>query len=208
MELPTSRGDQMRKIVPAFLVLLNIVEIILYLLHKRTIDEDMAQWKKYHPYPKEGILSLNYLLWFYKSFRAVFIYRTIGSKRALYLLKPLLKRPPVGIEIDGKIGGGLLITHNMGCIINVASAGKNLSVAQGVTIGAGKADSAGRNTPIIGDNVSVLTNSVLFGAIQIGNNVKIGAGTILNKSVPDNCTVVGNPARIVSRDGIKCDERL
>lgn len=198
----------MKKIAPILLVWLNVVEILLYLFHKDIIDEDMKQWKKYHPYSKEGILSLNYLLWFYKSFRAVFIYRTIGSKRYLYVLKWFIKRPPIGIEIYGKIEAGLLITHNMGCVINVTQAGKNLSVSQGVTIGAGKANSEGRNTPVIGDNVCILTNTVVFGGISIGNNVKIGAGSVLNKSVPDNCTVVGNPARVVCRNGIKCDEQL
>ena len=187
----------MKKIAPVFLIWMNLIEIILYLCNKEIIDADMKQWKKYHPYNKEGILSLNYLLWFYKSFRSVFIYRTIGSRRHLYVLKPFVKHPPVGIEIYGKIDGGLMVSHNMGSIINVYKAGKNLTVAQGVTIGAGKANAEGRNTPIVGDNVKVLTNAVVFGGIDIGNNVTIGAGTVLFSSVPDNCTVVGNPARII-----------
>ena len=47
-----------------------------------------------------------------------------------------------------------------------------------------------------------------FGPIKIGNNVVIGAGSVVTKSVPDNCTVVGNPARIIRRDGIKVNESL
>lgn len=77
------------------------------------------------------------------------------------------------------------------------SAGDNLTVAQCVTIGKGKSNSEGRSAPIIGNDVWICPNSVVFGPINIGNNVKIGAGTVLFKSVPDNCTVVGNPARIV-----------
>lgn len=190
----------MKKIMPIFMIWMNIIEVILYLCKKSILDADMKQWKKYHPYSKEGILSLNYLLWFYKSFRSVFIYRTIGTNRYLYPLKFVIKRPPVGIEILGNIGGGLLITHNLGSIINVTCAGENLSVSQGVTIGAGKANAEGRNTPIIGNNVKVLTNAVVFGGIDIGDNVTIGAGTVLFSSVPDNCTVVGNPARIIKHD--------
>lgn len=115
----------------------------------------------------------------------------------MYLLKPIIKHPPIGIEILGHIGEGLLITHNLGSIINVTRAGENLSVSQGVTIGAGKANAEGRNTPIIGNNVKVLTNAVVFGGIDIGDNVTIGAGTVLFTSVPDNYTVVGNPGRII-----------
>lgn len=48
----------------------------------------------------------------------------------------------------------------------------------------------------------------MIGDITIGNNVVIGAGSVVTKSVPDNCTVVGNPARIIRRDGIKVNESL
>ena len=48
----------------------------------------------------------------------------------------------------------------------------------------------------------------MIGDIKIGNNVVIGAGSVVTKSVPDNCTVVGNPARIIRRDGIKVNESL
>ena len=57
--------------------------------------------------------------------------------------------------------------------------------------------------PTIGDNVSIGCNAVIAGDIQIGNNVKIGAGCVVVKSVPDNCTVIGNPAIIVRKDGEK-----
>ena len=81
-------------------------------------------------------------------------------------------------------------------------------MAQCVTIGKGHKNDEGRDTPIIGDNVWICPNCVVFGGINIGNNVVIGAGTILNKSVPDNCTVVGNPVRIVKMNGEKCEIAL
>lgn len=83
-----------------------------------------------------------------------------------------------------------------------------MTVAQGVTIGVGSPDALGRTKPIIGENVWICTNAVVFGPITIGDNVTIGAGSIVNKSVPDNCVVVGNPARIVKRDGVACDQPL
>lgn len=53
--------------------------------------------------------------------------------------------------------------------------------------------------PIIGNNVKIYANSLILGGITIGDNVIIGAASVVLKSVPDNCTVVGNPARIVKQ---------
>lgn len=55
------------------------------------------------------------------------------------------------------------------------------------------------DTPSFGDNVSVYANAVVVGNISIGNNVSVGAGAVVTKSVPDNCTVVGNPMRIIKK---------
>ena len=59
-----------------------------------------------------------------------------------------------------------------------------------------------------GDNVTIMPNSVVTGGITIGNNVTIGAGSVVLKSVPDNCLVVGNPARIIKLNGEKVDIKL
>lgn len=53
--------------------------------------------------------------------------------------------------------------------------------------------------PVIGDNVKICTGAIVCGDITIGNNVIIGAGSVVFKSIPDNCVVVGNPARIIKR---------
>ena len=62
--------------------------------------------------------------------------------------------------------------------------------------------------PWLGDNVDVGANVVVIGGVRIGNNVKIGAGSVVTKDVPDNCTVVGNPARIIYKDGQRVDISL
>ena len=67
-------------------------------------------------------------------------------------------------------------------------------MAQNVTIGRNFGD---KKVPEIGNDVYIGTGSVLFGEIRIGNNVIIGANTLVNKNVPDNCIVVGNPMRII-----------
>ena len=54
--------------------------------------------------------------------------------------------------------------------------------------------------PTIGDNVIIYPNSVIVGNISIGSNVIIGAGSVVVSSVPDNCVIAGNPAKIISKD--------
>lgn len=199
--------DKIRKIAPVLLFWTITIEYILYMKNRHIIDEDMHRYIQYTPYEKPGALSLCYLLLFYKPFRSVFLLRTVNSgwKR---VLKPFLKKPLPSIELFGKYEGGVLVLHKMGCVCLAERVGKNFTIAQGVTVGKGHMNNEGRDVPIIGDNVWISTNAVVFGGITIGNDVKIGAGTVLNKSVPDGCTVVGNPARIVKRNGLRIDEKL
>lgn len=62
--------------------------------------------------------------------------------------------------------------------------------------------------PVIGDNVKICANAIVIGGITIGDNVTIGAGSVVTKSVPSDCVVAGNPARIIRRGGVRCDEPL
>ena len=94
------------------------------------------------------------------------------------------------------MGGGIAIYHGHGTIIDAHRIGKNFSVYQGVTIGRNRHDHEDISNPIIGDNVTVFTNAVVAGGIHIGNNVKIGAGAVVMKDVPDNSVVIGNPCVI------------
>ena len=72
-----------------------------------------------------------------------------------------------------------------------------------MTLGNGKT-----GAPLIGDNVRIMTGATVFGSITIGDNVTIGANSVVNKDVPSGCTVVGNPARIVKQGGEKVDLAL
>lgn len=83
--------------------------------------------------------------------------------------------------------------------MNLYKAGKNLSVYQGVTIGNKGHGSRSEITPTIGDNVSICANATVIGGIKIGNNVVIGAGSVVTKDVPDNCVAYGNPAVLKKR---------
>lgn len=203
------KAANVKKYISILFLWVNVFSFMMYLFERRKVNSDLERLEYRLPFKRIGILSLNYALLFMKTFRAVFQYRTAGKHPALKLISWLTLPAPSCIEIAGEIGDGFMIFHNMGCVIYPYKAGKNLSVGHGVTIGrSDKPNEDGIDSPIIGDNVHISTNAIVFGPIHIGNNVIIGAGTVLNKSVPDNCTVVGNPARIVKRDGVKCNQPL
>ena len=95
------------------------------------------------------------------------------------------------------IGEGMVAWHGFSTIIFARSIGKNFSTFQNVTVGrSGGSHSEEDNIPIIGDNVQICTGAVVVGNIKIGNNVIIGGNCFVNKDVPDNSIVVGNPMKI------------
>lgn len=104
-----------------------------------------------------------------------------------------------GIEIHpgAVIGQGLFIDHGSGVVIGeTAVIGDNVTLYQGVTLG-GTGKDTGKRHPTIGDGVTIGAGAKVLGPITLGNHVKVGAGAIVLKDVPDQCTVVGNPGRIV-----------
>lgn len=103
---------------------------------------------------------------------------------------------------SAKIGNNFTLGYwGLGIVIHSDTViGNNVTVAQNVTIGRNFGD---KKVPVIGNDVYIGTGSVVFGEISIGNNVIIGSNTLVNKSVPDNCTVVGNPMRIVVQNRVK-----
>lgn len=123
----------------------------------------------------------------------------------IFLLGQKIIEITTGISIPAsvQIGHSLYIGHFGGIIINPkAVIGSNCNISQGVTIGISGAD-ANRGIPIIGDDVYIGANSVIAGKIKIGNNVLIGACSLVNRSVLDNSVVIGVPAVVVSSNGSK-----
>src|SRR5690606_13272239 len=93
---------------------------------------------------------------------------------------------------------GMLTGHPYSTIINAIEIGENFYINHLVTIGEEKG-----KKPVIGNNVSIYTGAIIIGDISIGNNCVIGAGSVVTKSIPDNCVVVGNPAKIIKQNGTK-----
>lgn len=110
-----------------------------------------------------------------------------------------------GIEIHpgARIGKGFFIDHGAGVVIGqTVVIGDNVTLYQGVSLG-GTGKERGKRHPTIGNNVIIGAEAIVLGNIMIGDNSRVGAGALVTKSVPADCTVVGNPARIIVREGKK-----
>lgn len=95
------------------------------------------------------------------------------------------------------IGSGIVVHNFSNVSIDAESIGENLTVNQGVYVGS---DWRANGKPKLGDNVFVGSGAKILGDVTIGNNVIVAANALVERSIPDNCTVVGVPARIVSRN--------
>src|SRR5436190_17806191 len=122
-----------------------------------------------------------------------------GSARFLSHISRFL----TGIEIHpaAKLGPGLFIDHGMGVVIGETSeVGENVTLYQGVSL-AGTSLKKEKRHPTLGDNVVVGAGAKIIGGFTIGENSRIGAGSVVVREVPPNSVVVGVPGRITHKDG-------
>jgi serine O-acetyltransferase len=141
------------------------------------------------------------LMTYYPEYRSVFYYRLglIGK-----LLSPLYSPMPTLYIYTKDIGPGLFIQHGFATIISARKIGRNCSINQQVTIGF----SNDTDCPTIGDNVIINAGAKVIGNVTVGDKALVGANAVVVKDVPENCTVVGVPAYIVRRNGMKVKEHL
>lgn len=173
----------------------------------KTIRDDFRAVLERDPAARETLGGLEVVL-SYAGFHALLSHRFCHwlHRLGIPLLPRLLSqftRFLTGVEIHpaATIGRGFFIDHGMGVVIGeTTEIGDNVTVFQGVTLG-GTGKERGKRHPTIGNNVVVGCGAKILGAIRIGHNCKVGAGSVVLKDVPDNCTVVGVPAVIVRRDG-------
>ncbi len=106
-----------------------------------------------------------------------------------------------GIEIHpgAIIGSGFFVDHGTGVVIGeTCEIGNNVLIYQGVTLG-GTGKDIGKRHPTIGNNVMIGAGAKILGAIKVGDNSRIGAGSVVVEPVPEGATVVGIPGRIVQK---------
>lgn len=144
----------------------------------------------------------------YPGFHAIIMHRIAHwfyTKRFFLLARFIsqLNRFFTQIEIHpgAKIGEGFFIDHGAGVVIGeTAEIGDNVTLYQGVTLG-GTGKEKGKRHPTVGNNVVISTGAKVLGSFKVGDNVKIGAGSVVLKEVPPDSTVVGVPGRVVKREG-------
>ena len=165
---------------------------------------------------RDPAIHSNMEVFLYPSFKVMLHYRVAHKlyKNGHYFLARWISQRAVrktGIEIHpgAQIGENFFIDHGNGVIIGeTAVVGNNVTLYQGVTLG-GTGKEHGKRHPTVGDNVMISAGAKIIGSFRIGENSKIGAGSVVIEEVPPNCTVVGVPGRIVRRNNQRlCREEM
>lgn len=159
---------------------------------------------------RDPAIKSNMEVFLYPSFKVILSYRVAHKlylKKHYFWARWISQRAArkTGIEIHpgATIGKGLFIDHGSGVIIGETTIiGDNVTLYQGVTLG-GTGKEQGKRHPTLRDNVMVSAGAKVIGSFTIGENSKIGAGSVVLEEVPPNCTVVGVPGRIVRMDNKK-----
>jgi len=115
-----------------------------------------------------------------------------------------------GIEIHpgAVIGPGLFIDHGMGVVIGeTTEIGENVTIYQGVTLGGTSLEKKKRH-PTIGNNVVIGAGAKILGPFKVGDNSRIGSGSVVVKEVPPNSLVVGVPGQVTYRDGKRVPQAI
>jgi serine O-acetyltransferase len=169
-----------------------------------SIREDVAMVMEHDPAAKSRLevflcYSGLHAVWFYRVNHWLWNHRVFLLGRWLSQVARLL----TGIEIHpaAKIGRRLFIDHGMGVVVGETSViGNDVTLYQGVTLG-GTGKEQGKRHPTIEDRVVVGSGAKILGDITVGKNCRVGAGSVVLRSVPEDSTVVGVPGHIIFREG-------
>ncbi len=159
---------------------------------------------------RDPAIKSNLEVLLYPSFWAIYWYRIahkLYNKKHYFIARFISQKTArkTGIEIHpgAQIGEGIFIDHGHGVVIGETTIiGNNFTHFKVFTFG-GTGKETGKRHPTLEDNVMVSVGAKVIGSFTIGENSKIGAGSVVLHEVPPNCTVVGVPGRIVKRDNVK-----
>lgn len=171
-----------------------------------TIREDIANVKEHDPAAQSSlVIFLSYpglhAKWMHSVEHWLWTHELPSVARVLSQVTRFF----TGVEIHpaAKLGRRLFIDHAMGVVIGETTVvGDDCVLYQGVTLG-GTGNESGKRHPTLGNNVTVGTGAKVLGNITIGDNVRIGGNSVVVKDVPNDCTVVGIPGRVVKRNGCR-----
>jgi len=182
--------------------LLPHIFLFNYHKNKKIIHYDVERWLKITSSDNNNIqFGFITLMTLYPEYRNLF-YKRIGKVHVL--INWLCPKMDTLFILTNNIGPGLFIQHGFATIIAAKSIGRDCWINQQVTIGySNKTD-----CPELGDNVVINAGAKIIGKVKMGNNSHAGANAVVVKNVPDNCVVVGVPAYIIRRNGVKVKEEL
>ncbi len=189
------------------LAYLNILRfwphLLCYLLSKNRgkMAEDLEAYKKQYSIGGGRVYSALYFLLVNKGFRSLLYVRAGTVSRLFAWLAPGVSN--FHISKDAEVEGGIILFHSFGSLLYCESIGSGTWIAHNVSFAIKNGKGAR-----IGRNVKISPGAVLVGGIRVGDNCVIGPGAVVFKDVPDNCTVVGNPAYILKQDGVVVKKEL
>lgn len=172
----------------------------------KRLREDINAFRERDPAAR----SIWEIMFLYPGFKAVRMYRKANwfYRHNMKFIARAISQSAVrktGIEIHpaATIGRRLVIDHGTGVVIGeTTEIGDDVLIYQGVTLG-GTGKQQGKRHPTIGNNVMISSGAKVLGPFKVGDNSRIAAGAVVLDEVPPDCTVVGVPARIVKRSGVR-----
>lgn len=159
---------------------------------------------------RDPAIKSDWEVFLYPCYRAIKSYRKAHKQylkghyfRARLISQRAARKTGIEIHPGAQIGKGFFIDHGHGVVIGETTViGDNVTLYQGVTLG-GTGKETGKRHPTIEDNVMISVGAKVLGSITIGENSKIGAGSVVLSEVPKNSTVVGVPGRVVKQDNVR-----
>lgn len=149
-------------------------------------------------YPGYRAVRMHRRAHFFYKHKCYFLARAI-SQRAV-------RKTNIEIHPGAEIGRRFFIDHGTGVVIGeTAVIGDDCTIYQGVTLG-GTGKDVGKRHPTLGNNVLIGCGAKILGPFKIGDNSNVAAGSVVLSEIPENCTAVGSPARIVKKNGKRIDK--
>lgn len=185
--------------------LLSIPFYLIFLAHNKNgfLEEELRRWEELLPVVKYKSTFIAFIRMFalFPEYRNVLFFRCGSVGKLMQSFTPCARDVNFIVE-SRNVNKGLVLQHGYSCMLWPEKIGDNCQIWHHVTI---ERASGKGNRPKIGDNVKICTGAIVLGDITVGDNVTIAAGAVVVKSVPDNCVVAGNPARIKKKNGVKVD---